>query len=120
MYAIKHMLDIVSEDDRNDGMRDLISSRGLFVRDQTHAGRGQEGKNPGEVDLMIMNSPTDAQTLIEAMVLSVVNTKYIKEHYKIPDRRNDKKLAERWNKDYKKYQNYIKAKLKELNETDAA
>ena len=46
--------------------------------------------------------------------------KYIKEHYKIPDRRNDKKLAERWNKDYKKYQNYIKAKLKELNETDAA
>ena len=31
--------------------------------------------------------------------------KYIKEHYKIPDRRNDKKLAERWNKDYKKYQN---------------
>ena len=81
---------IVSEDDRNDGMRDLISSRGLFVRDQTHAGRGQEGKNPGEVDLMIMNSPTDAQALIEAMVLSVVNTKYIKEHLdKLVDGYND-------------------------------
>ena len=71
-------------------MRDLISSRGLFVRDQTHAGRGQEGKNPGEVDLMIMNSPTDAQALIEAMVLSVVNTKYIKEHLdKLVDGYND-------------------------------
>ena len=81
---------MVSEDDRNDGMRDLISSRGLFVRDQTHAGRGQEGKNPGEVDLMVMKTSTDVQALIEAMVLSGVNTKYIKEHMdKLVDGYND-------------------------------
>ena len=52
----------VSEDDRNDEMRDLISNRGVFVRDQTHSGHGEGGKNPGEVDLMVMNSPADVRS----------------------------------------------------------
>ena len=41
---------------------------------------------------------------------------YIKDHYDIPDRRNDKVLAKRWNNDYKKYQGYIRNKLKALEE----
>ena len=71
---------IVSENDRNDEMRDLLSNRGLFVRDQTHAGRGEGGKNPGEVDLMIMSSPTDTKTLIEALNLNGVSKQRIEKH----------------------------------------
>lgn len=72
---------IVSEDDRNDEMRDLISSRGLGVRDQSHVGQGGGGSNPGEVDLMVMKSTTDALTIIEAMNLTGVHTDIIKEHF---------------------------------------
>ena len=71
---------IVSEDDRNDEMRDLISSRGVFVRDQTRTGQGSGGNNPGEVDLMVMKSATDAMTIIEAMNTTGVITRDIKRH----------------------------------------
>ena len=73
----------VPEDVRNDEMRDLISSRGLFVRDHTHSGYGEEGKNPGEVDMMIMKPQGDLQiemTLVEAMNLSGVTTDIISKH----------------------------------------
>lgn len=72
----------VSEDDRNDELRDLISSRGVVVRDQSHAGQGSGGSNAGEVDLMIMRSATDSMTIIEALNLTGVNTGEIKKHLK--------------------------------------
>lgn len=44
--------------------------------------------------------------------------KYIKDHYNVPDRRKDKKLAKRWNKDYKRYQEEIKKELGQISTTD--
>ena len=87
----------VTEDTRNDELRDLIASRGLYVRDQSHAGHGEQGNNPGEVDLAILKSATEPSpmTLIEAMNLSGVDSAYILKHLdKLVDGYNDSGIRE--------------------------
>ncbi len=87
----------VSEDSRNDEMRDLIGSRYLYVRDQSHVGHGEKSYNPGEVDLAVMKSEADPvpMTLIEAMNLSCVNSAYIRKHLdKLADGYNDSGLRD--------------------------
>ncbi len=73
---------VVSENARNDELRDLLSNRELYIRDQTHVGHGEKSVNPGLVDLAIIKSEKNPVplTLIEAMNLSGVNTNYIKKH----------------------------------------
>lgn len=71
----------VSEDARNDALRDYLSNKGLYVRDQSHIGYGEGLKKQGNVDLIVIKpSLSVPQTLIEAMNLSSVSSKYIQKH----------------------------------------
>lgn len=68
-----------SEDDMNDYIRDLLTSSGYDLRDQTRQGTSNGGKQAGEVDILVRkeNFP---YSIIEALKLSSVNEAYISEH----------------------------------------
>ncbi len=101
------------EDDMNDYIRDLLTSSGYDLRDQTRQGTSSGGKQAGEVDILVRKEKFP-YSIIEALKLSSVNKAYISEHinkiYKYDT------LGNRCNfiisyvkiKDFKKFwQNYI-------------
>jgi predicted HTH transcriptional regulator len=69
----------VSEDERNDYIRDLLETSGYHVKDQTRQGTSNTGKASGEVDILIQDKgfPT---TIIEALNLSSLDTNYLNIH----------------------------------------
>ena len=83
------------EDSRSMQVRDILSNRNLLIRDQTLHGHAPNSDNPGEIDLMVMKNTTDPLTIIEAMNIDSVNTKYIQEHlHKLLDDYNPSGLPE--------------------------
>jgi len=69
----------VSEDTRNDHIRDLLSMKNYAVIDQTRRGYSATGKSAGEVDILI---EVDGMpfTLIEALNLSSLDTNNLSKH----------------------------------------
>ncbi|EMF7562152.1 hypothetical protein V4F78_001575 [Serratia marcescens] len=70
-----------TEDDYNDHLRNLLSSKGYEVKDQTREGISSRGHSAGELDLVIEERGF-LFTIIEAMILDSVNSSYINTHYK--------------------------------------
>lgn len=70
------------ENQRSTQVRDILSNRGRYVRDQTLYGHAKDSRNPGEVDLMVMKDSSDPLTIIEAMNLDSVKKGYIYDHLK--------------------------------------
>ncbi|MBQ4550830.1 MAG: GTP-binding protein [Oscillospiraceae bacterium] len=60
----------VSEDDRNDMLRDALRNKGYHVSDQTHVGTGKTGKRAGSLDLQIQYEDNFVWTNLEAMNLA--------------------------------------------------
>jgi hypothetical protein len=69
-----------SEDECNDFVAALLESRGYKVKDQTRRGSSATGKSSGEVDIFVENDLGLPLTIIEALILSSVNTTYIDTH----------------------------------------
>lgn len=69
-----------SEDECNDFIAALLESRGYKVKDQTRRGSSATGKSSGEVDIFVENDFGLPLTIIEALILSSVNTTYIDTH----------------------------------------
>ncbi|MPM10896.1 hypothetical protein SDC9_57233 [bioreactor metagenome] len=69
----------VSEDERNDFIRDLLLAKGYSVKDQTRQGTSKRGKASGEVDILIeeKNIP---YAIIEALNLASLNASYLDVH----------------------------------------
>lgn len=67
------------EDERNDYIRDMLSSQKYDLRDQTRQGTSKEGKTSGENDLLIFNN-NEPCCLFEALNLKSLDKGYIKEH----------------------------------------
>lgn len=69
------------ENDRNTYLRDLLSmNKKYLVFDQTLNGKSAQGKNAGELDLLIKNSKHLPFTVLEALNLNCVNKQYITTH----------------------------------------
>ncbi|EGI5430009.1 hypothetical protein F9653_15360, partial [Listeria monocytogenes] len=66
----------VTEDERNDFIRDLLVARGYFVNDQTRQGTSKEGKASGEVDILIQEKNIP-YAIVEALNLSSLNSNYL-------------------------------------------
>jgi len=69
----------VSEDIRNDYMRDMLSYRNYDVKDQTRHGCSATGISAGEVDILIEESNMPF-TIIEALILSSLSQDYLNMH----------------------------------------
>jgi hypothetical protein len=69
----------VSEDKRNDFIRDILDTAGYDVRDQTRQGYSGSGKDSGEVDILVRHNKLSI-SVIEALNLDCLNTAYLKEH----------------------------------------
>lgn len=69
----------VTEDQRNDFIRDLLETGGYQVRDQTRRGISNSGKASGEVDIFIHENGFPI-TIIEALNLSSLDTTYLDTH----------------------------------------
>ncbi|EGI5444991.1 hypothetical protein F9651_15265 [Listeria monocytogenes] len=69
----------VTEDERNDFIRDLLVARGYFVNDQTRQGTSKEGKASGEVDILIQEKNIP-YAIVEALNLSSLNSNYLDSH----------------------------------------
>lgn len=69
----------VTEDQRNDFIRDLLETGGYQVKDQTRRGASNTGKSAGEVDLFIQNAGLPI-TIIEALNLKSLDTSYLDMH----------------------------------------
>ena len=69
----------VSEDERNDYIRDLLETSGYQVKDQTRQGVSSSGKASGEVDILIDDKGMPI-TIIEALNLSSLDTNYLNTH----------------------------------------
>lgn len=69
----------VSEDERNDYIRDLLETSGYQVKDQTRQGISASGKASGEVDILIHDKGMPI-TIIEALNLSGLDTNYLNTH----------------------------------------
>lgn len=69
-----------SEDYNNDYLRDMLSSKGYEIKDQTREGASMSGVGAGELDLVIEDR-SYLFTLIEAMRLTSVDSDYIDKHY---------------------------------------
>lgn len=68
-----------SENEMNDYIRDLLSAKGYFLRDQTRQGSSPEGLDAGEVDILMLNNNTNF-SIIEALILTYLNKNYLNEH----------------------------------------
>ena len=68
------------ENSLNDYLRDMLGSKGYYeLKDQTRHGSSQNGRNAGEVDIMIAKNGQE-KALIEGVKLDSVNTNYINSH----------------------------------------
>lgn len=68
-----------TEDERNDYIRDLLSSKKYQLRDQTRQGLSQQGKASGEIDILILDNNMP-YSLFEALNLNSLNTSYLNIH----------------------------------------
>lgn len=69
----------VTEDERNDFIRDLLETNAYQVKDQTRQGTSNSGKASGEVDILIQEQGFPF-AIIEALNLSSLNTNYLDTH----------------------------------------
>lgn len=69
----------VTEDERNDYIRDLLETSGYHVKDQTRQGTSNSGKASGEVDILIQEKVLPI-AIIEALNLSYLDTNYLDTH----------------------------------------
>lgn len=69
----------VSEDERNDYLRDLLETNGYHVKDQTRQGVSNSGKASGEIDILIQDNGLPL-AIIEALNLSSLNRSYLNMH----------------------------------------
>ncbi|WP_253197902.1 hypothetical protein [Clostridium gasigenes] len=69
----------VTEDERNDFIRDLLETNGYQVKDQTRQGTSNSGKSSGEVDILIQEQGFPF-AIIEALNLSSLDTNYLDTH----------------------------------------
>ena len=69
----------VSEDERNDYIRDLLETNGYHVKDQTRQGTSNSGKASGEVDILIQEKGLPF-TIIEALNLNSLEKSYLDMH----------------------------------------
>lgn len=68
------------ENSLNDYLRDMLGSKGYYeLKDQTRHGTSQNGRDAGEVDIMIAKNGQE-KALIEGVKLDSVNAKYINSH----------------------------------------
>lgn len=70
-----------SEDECNDFIAALLESRGFRIKDQTRRGTSGSGKASGELDIFVENNLGMPFTIIEAMNLDSLKTRYIDEHF---------------------------------------
>lgn len=70
----------VSEDERNDYIRDLLEIKGYSVKDQTRQGKSYNGKKSGEIDLLIQDKKGFPITIIEALILKSLDVNYLDKH----------------------------------------
>ena len=69
-----------SENEINDYYRNMLSSSGYFqVMDQTRHGISSNGRDAGEVDLLLKKNDREA-AIFEGLKLDSVNSQYIKNH----------------------------------------
>lgn len=69
----------ISENQRNDFIRDLLKMANYDVMDQTRRGESTVGKCAGEVDILIEEDGLPI-TVIEALNLDSLNTQYLDKH----------------------------------------
>lgn len=69
----------VSEDQRNDFVRDILETRGYQVKDQTRQGKSASGISSGEVDILI-HQDSNPISIIEALNLNGLEKAYLDEH----------------------------------------
>ena len=69
----------VSEDQRNDFVRDILETRGYQVKDQTRQGKSASGISSGEVDILI-HQDGNPISIIEALNLNGFEKAYLDEH----------------------------------------
>lgn len=69
-----------SENDINDYIRNLLSTKGLNVSDQTRRGLSATGISSGSIDILIKNNEDLPRIIIEALILNNCETKKISEH----------------------------------------
>lgn len=63
-----------TENVRNTEVRDMLRGKGYYVSDQTLRGRSMSGKQPGELDLEIMETPQKPLAIFEALNLKRFST----------------------------------------------
>ncbi len=68
------------EDFRNTYIRDLLDSSGLSLKDQSFWGKSQRGTNPGEVDIIVLDTKKTPFCIIEALNLHSLKQKYLEDH----------------------------------------
>lgn len=68
-----------TEDERNDYIRDMLGQFDYIIKDQTRRGLSSTGASSGEVDIYVEKDRVPF-TIIEALVLSCMNTAYLAEH----------------------------------------
>ena len=68
-----------TEDQRNDYIRDILSTVGYDIKDQTRQGLSPGGKGAGEVDILIKENGFPI-AIIEALNLSSLNSSYLDIH----------------------------------------
>lgn len=69
----------VSEDQRNDFIRDILETGGYQVKDQTRQGFSATGISTGEVDLLVQSNALPL-CIVEALNLSSLNKNYVNLH----------------------------------------
>jgi len=69
----------VTEDERNDYIRDLLETNGYQVKDQTRQGTSNSGISSGEVDILIQKHGFPS-AIIEALNLSSLDKNYLDTH----------------------------------------
>lgn len=118
-----------SEDETNDRFRNALQYKHYNVRDQSRGGESSSGINAGERDLVICNSKGIDESVIEAFILTSLDTTVINKHYEKLVKRYDtvgnsinfilvysktKKFDDLWQKyiDYDKFDNFVNTKNK--------
>lgn len=69
----------VSEDQRNDFIRDILETAGYQVKDQTRQGKSASGKASGEIDILLHDKGKPI-SVVEALNLNGLETAYLDEH----------------------------------------
>ena len=69
----------VSEDQRNDFIRDILETSGYQIKDQTRQGKSASGKSSGEIDILLHDHGNPI-SIIEALNLNGFEKAYLDEH----------------------------------------